>query len=204
VQSTSPHIPLHSVLGNELPELALATAEEVILGQTGLSSRAPLHTLVGASIAVCLLDTGSDWCGLRQVMLPSLARGHRHDAMLLADAALEDLFNRLCSAAGVGSAEVGHNRIQAKLFGGADLGASGLCFSDGSQSSSFVRNWLATRHIPVAAESLGGHNRREIVLVPQKAAVYCRLLNLNDEFLDAERQQLAATPPDAAHKVELF
>jgi chemotaxis protein CheD len=196
-------VSISPLLAAKLPQGALASAEEVPLGQTSLSRDTPLHTVVGASIAVCLIDAVSAWCGLRQVMLPSLALGHRHDSMLQADAALEDIFNRLCAAANTNPSDAAHKRMRAKIFGGADLGASGLCFSDGAQSIGFVQSWLSSRHIAVAAESLGGKQRREIVLLPNRGSVYCRALPLDNAFLSEERSLLTASHQETS-KVELF
>ena len=195
--------PLISLLAKELPKKALSHATEVSLGTTAVSQNKPLHTYVGASVAVCLFDTKTSSCALRQVMLPSLANGHRLDATLQADAALEDVFTQLCPAGNFSASEALQKRIQAKIFGGADLKATGLCYSDGEKSVTFVRSWLNRRRIPVVAESLGGKQRREIVLLPDKGVVYCRTLALDDDFLNEERSRLSVEK-EVANKIELF
>lgn len=192
-----------SLVNKKLPNSAVSQALEVPLGGTSISRKEALYTVVGASVAVCLIDTETAWCSLRQVMLPSLARGHRQDAMLQADAALEDAVTQLFASAGIDSGKLSARRVKAKLFGGSDLKATGISYSDGDQSTSFVRSWLATRHIPVAAENLGGHCRREIVLLPGNGVVYCRKLELDDAFLDAERSGLAPERKDES-RIELF
>ena len=192
-----------SLVNKRLPNDAVKQAMEVPLGGTSVSRKEALFTTVGASVAVCLIDTQTPWCSLRQVMLPSLTRGHRQDAMLQADAALEDAVTQLFANAGIEAAVANNRRVQAKLFGGSDLKATGISYSDGAQSTSFVRSWLSTRHIPVTAESLGGHCRREIVLLPGNGIVYCRRLALDDAFLDAERNGLAAERKDES-RIELF
>lgn len=192
-----------SLVGKKLPDKAVSQAIEVPLGGTCVSRKEALYTVVGASVAVCLIDAETAWCSLRQVMLPSLARGHRQDAMLQADAALEDAVTRLFANAGIDAAAAIGKRVRAKLFGGSDLKATGISYSDGEQSTSFVRSWLSTRHIPVAGESLGGHSRREIVLLPGNGVVYCRKLPLDDVFLDAERSGLAPERRDES-RIELF
>ena len=194
---------LISLLAKELPKKALTHATEVSLGTTAISQKAPLHTFVGASVAVCLIDTKYSSCGLRQVMLPSLAHGHRHDAMMKADAALEDVFTQLCPAGEFSATDAEQKRIQAKIFGGADLNASGLCFSDGVQSVNFVRSWLKTRRIPIVAENIGGMQRREIVILPTKGIVYCRTLELDEDFLNEERSRLSEEK-QVLNKIELF
>lgn len=192
-----------SLLDKRLPNSTVSQALEVPLGGTCVSRKDALYTAVGASVAVCLIDTETAWCSLRQVMLPALSRGHRQDAMMQADAALEDAVTQLFASASIDAGAVAARRVKAKLFGGSDLKATGISYSDGEQSTSFVRSWLSTRHIAVAAESLGGRCRREIVLLPGNGIVYCRRLVLDDAFLDAERNGLAAEKKDES-RIELF
>lgn len=194
---------IESLTGLALRDKSLAQAREVPLGQTDLSQDTPLHTFVGASVAVCLIDLKTAWCALRQVLLPSTARGHRQDAMLIADAALEDIFTRFCAMAVIDSGDTGRKRIQAKLFGGADLKSSELSYSDGVQSNNFVRSWLNARRVSIVADSLGGLRRRELVLSPGKGIVYCRTLPIDDNFLTDERAKLSAAGK-SANEIELF
>jgi hypothetical protein len=92
-----------------------------------------------------------------------------------------------------------------RFLGGAELGVSGLSFSNGAQTISFVRSWLGTRHVSITAESLGGKERREIILVPDKGGVYCRKLILDDAFLSQERVLLSSSNNETGgKKVELF
>jgi chemotaxis receptor (MCP) glutamine deamidase CheD len=126
-----------SLLDKKLPNGTVSHALEVPLGGTCVSRKEALYTVVGASVAVCLIDTETAWCSLRQVMLPSLARGHRQDAMMQADAALEDAVTRLLASAGIDTDKLAARRIKAKLFGGSDLKATGISYSDGEQSTSF-------------------------------------------------------------------
>lgn len=185
-------------LRSRLPELA-ADVLEVPLGGSEVTCTQPLYTVVGASVAVCLLDAGNGYVGLCQVILPSQFGHHRDDAMLQADSALEAINNRISDAV---RANGGTPRLQAKLFGGADIRRDEFSFSDGKQTAIFTRNWLRTRHIPIVSESLGGTKRREIILLPTEQ-VYCKQISLSSEFLDRELDTLlkAETP---LNKVELF
>jgi chemotaxis receptor (MCP) glutamine deamidase CheD len=123
--------------------------------------------------------------------------------MLQADAALEDVFTKLCTEAEIDATEIGGKRVRAKIFGGADLKTSGDSYSAGQQSIAFVRSWLNTRRISIAAENLGGTRRREIVLLPSRGVVYCRSLALDDDFLIEEKSLLTAESA-VTNKVELF
>lgn len=182
---------------------ALTQAREVPLGYADLSQDTPLHTCVGASVAICMIDQRTSWCALRQVMMPPSARGHRQDAMLKADAALEEIFAQLCAVAEIDPGDPGHKRIEAKIFGGAEFKSAGQSYSDGAQSVSFVRAWLNTRHIPIAAESLLGIRRRQIVVVPRERIIYCRTHPIDEDFLSEERSKLSAVG-ELANKIELF
>jgi hypothetical protein len=116
---------------------------------------------------------------------------------------IEDVFTQLCPAGKFSAADAGQKRIQAKIFGGADLKASGLFYSDGEKSVAFVRSWLNRRHIPVVAENVGGTQRREIVLLPPKGVVYCRTLALDDNFLYEEISKLSSVKEEP-NKIELL
>jgi chemotaxis protein CheD len=183
----------------ELPDKALSRASKVSIGKTGISRKAPLHTIVATSVAVCLIDLKTSSCALRLVKLSRT--GNRQDAMLQADAALEDVLTQLCPAENFSEVDKQQQRIRAKLFGGADLKPTEKDFQDGANSIRFVRSWLKTRRIPVVAENLGGMRRREIVLLPGDGVVYCRSQELDDEFLSQERAQIFA---GTTRKIELF
>lgn len=170
---------------------------DVSFGALEVSDDLPLYGSTGASIAVCLIDQNSGTVGLCHVLLPSRFGHHREDAMLKADCALEALNNRLQE---VIHERQGRPQIRAKLFGGAELDASG---STSQQSAGFCRNWLRTRGIPILNESIGGHAQREIVLLPASGKAYCRQQPLTVAVLEAERDALlAASAP--TQNVELF
>lgn len=195
---------LLSLIGPQVSRALLDQAVEVPLGTTRVSSTEPLFTTVGASVAVCLLDTAGSASALRQVMLPPVARGHRQDAMMSADAAMEDVLTNFLACAGLEPGSPPGGRVCAKLFGGATLPANSFSYSDGQQTAAFVHSWLSTRRIPVAAESLGGNARRELVLLPERGVVYCRRLPLDEAFLAEERDGLSTDNHTTANKIELF
>lgn len=179
-------------------ESALAMARFAPLGVSSLSCDDPLRTVTGASVTVCLFDSISLWSGLRQVLMPATDHHGRQDAMLRADAALEDLFCSLCGAAGINQGDRSERaRIKAKIFGGAEVTPDGLL------SVAFSRSWLGTRQVPVAAESVGGSCQRELIVVPERSSVYCRSLSFDEAFLSEELAALTASAPPA-NKIELF
>jgi chemotaxis protein CheD len=173
---------------------------EVPLGVEIVSDKQPLYCVVGASVAVCLIDVGSQNAGVCQVMLPAKFEHQRDDAMLKADSQLETLSNKLFEAVRAVGREP---KLLAKIFGGAEIGKSTLSFSDGKQSTLFVCSWLQTKKIQIISKSIGGLKRREIVLVPQTGQVFCKQVSMSSEFLCQEREELLSlTGP--RNKVELF
>jgi chemotaxis receptor (MCP) glutamine deamidase CheD len=187
-----------TLLGRLPPEVG--SVHEVSLGGIEVSSSHPLYSVIGASIAACLIDMPSGLVGLCHVMLPAKFGQHRDDAMLKADCALEALNNRMLEAI---QAAGTRPHIRAKLFGGAELKKEGFSFSDGQQSSIFSRNWLRTRSIPILSESIGGQRRRELVLLPGTGTVFCKQVSMSSEFLAQERDGLLSTSAPL-NKVELF
>jgi hypothetical protein len=93
--------------------------------------------------------------------------------------------------------------VKAKLFGGSDpQGDRHFLFR--RRTGHQFRSLLAI-HAPHRRDGRkpGGHQRREIVLLPGNGVVYCRKLELDDGFLDAERSGLLADRKDES-RIELF
>lgn len=175
--------------------------KEVARGDVDVSAQVALYSVVGASVAVCLMDANSGWVGMCHVMLPAQFGRRRDDAMLKADSILETLNNSLCEAI---RSSGNQPAIKSKIFGAVESpDQNELGFSDGKQSLIFSRTWLRTRNIPILAEAVGGNKRREIVLVPGSGRVFCKQVSLSSDFLDKEREGLLVEAPPL-NKVELF
>jgi chemotaxis receptor (MCP) glutamine deamidase CheD len=177
------------------PTAAIAAAIHVPLDEAVYSDTDPLFASLGTSVAVCLIDRNYGALCIRVIILPSMAHGHRQDAMLAADAAMEQLYNTMLSR--VGSAE----GLAAKIFGGAQGTADSPL--DGGNNTAFVRNWLNLRKIPIIADDTGGPCPREIVALPADGRVYRRRAIRAQTRFPSEIEVFERTTPKES-RVELF
>lgn len=176
-------------------DIEATSFHELMAGAVEVTDCEPIHGVVGASVAVCLFDTHKHMAGACCLMLPSEFKHHRDELMLKADSVLDSLRNRMVS--------MGCTDVVAKIFGGADIGGSQSSFSDGKQTTMFVRGWLRNHSIPIANESIGGTKRREIVVVPESHKVFCKQISMSSEFLKREKLDLLSEPAPL-NKIELF
>lgn len=177
------------------PTAAMAAAIHVPLDEPVYSESHPLFAVLGTSVAVCLMDMEYGALCIRVIILPSMAHGHRQDAMLAADAAMEQLYNTMLDR--IGSVE----GLTAKIFGGAQGTSSSPL--DGGNNTAFVRNWLNARKIPIVADDTGGPSPREIVALPADGRVYRRRATRAQNIFSSEVevfQRCGATTT----RVELF
>jgi chemotaxis receptor (MCP) glutamine deamidase CheD len=143
-----------------------------------------------------MFNTQTGQAGMRSVILPAQHDGSSQEMALIADAALDDLFNKIGSGAGA-------EAIQVKLFGGADLSRTSISFSDGAMTLSFTRRWLQNRTLAAVAQSVGGNQRREIVFFPKSGRVFCKKIELDEAFIETERNSVAHRH-EVHQRVELF
>lgn len=156
-----------------------------------------LTTILGSCVATCLWDPFAAVGGLNHFLLPG-DDGDAGEEMKYGVNAMELLINGMLQK---GAAR---GRIQAKLFGGANV-VQGL--SDvGARNAEFGRRFLQLEGIPLIAESLGGNRARRIRFWPTTGRAGQMLLDpTNTEVIAAERRRVekpAANP--AAGSVELF
>lgn len=156
-----------------------------------------LTTILGSCVATCLWDPFAAVGGLNHFLLPG-EDGDAGDQMKYGVNAMELLINGMLQK---GAAR---GRIQAKLFGGANV-VQGL--SDvGARNSEFGRRFLQLEGIPLISESLGGNRARRIRFWPTTGRAGQMLLDAtNIEVVNAERRRADKPAPDpAAGSVELF
>jgi chemotaxis protein CheD len=124
-------------------------------------------TVLGSCVAVCLWDGMARIGGMNHFLLPSGGAGSDDQrSMRYGVNAMERLINDLLK----GGAR--RDRLQAKLFGGARIGAN---LKDiGGSNAIFARDFLRTEDITLVAESLGGTSARRITFHPTtgKASQY--------------------------------
>jgi chemotaxis protein CheD len=119
------------------------------IGEVAASqSPAVLDTLLGSCVAVCLYDPVLRAGGMNHILLPRCLAGDKNPRCGIH--AMELLINELMK---IGA---DRRRFIAKAFGGANVLEQIKMLSIGDENASFVREFLATEHIPLVAERLGG------------------------------------------------
>ena len=109
-----------------------------------------LDTLLGSCVAVCMYDPVLCVGGMNHILLPSCRAGERNPRCGIH--AMELLINEVMNLGG------DRRRLIAKAFGGANV-LQGLRVPPiGDANAKFVREFLATERIPLAAERLGGNH----------------------------------------------
>lgn len=108
-----------------------------------------MDTLLGSCVAVCMYDPVLRAGGMNHILLPNCRMGDR--SARCGVHAMELLINELMKLGG------DRRRFIAKAFGGANVlqGMAQLPIGDGNVK--FVREFLATDRIPLAAARLGGN-----------------------------------------------
>jgi len=152
-----------------------------------------LSTILGSCVAVCLWDDVAGLGGMNHFLLPFGPKAAATTPERYGVHAMEILINALLKAG------ARRNRLQAKLFGGAQLSAT---LSDIGQSNArFAKEFLATEDIPCLAESLGGTSARRVLFRPRTGNV--RQLLVPDTKVEPP-VSVAARAPLRPASIELF
>lgn len=199
--------PRSSVVASPLSGRHLRTDEgtrrrEIIAGEYH-ASREPCEicTVLGSCVAACLFDPVTKIGGMTHFVLPC----HATDMTISARYgvhAMELLINEIMKLGG------DRRRLQAKVFGGATvLFCKGKSMNVGRRNVEFIRHFLLTEDIPVAAERLGGNNPLRVHFSTDTGKALVRVVENAKGVVERENrysQQAAAqigTPP---HSVTLF
>ncbi|MEY3202503.1 MAG: chemoreceptor glutamine deamidase CheD [Pseudomonadota bacterium] len=162
-----------------------------------------LVTLLGSCVTACIRDPLNGIGGMNHFLLPDTSnkQGPGSDSARYGAYAMELLINQLTK---MGAAR---RRLEAKVFGGANV-LSGLAQNlVGKRNSEFVLEFLHTEGIPLLAQDLGGKHARKVAYFPATGeARLKRLVEAPPEtLLDAERRyrkQISDGP--IAGDIELF
>lgn len=159
-----------------------------------------LVTVLGSCVAACVRDPLLRLGGMNHFMLPE---GHVGDGApaRYGSYAMELLINELLKRG------ANRRRLEAKVFGGANVLKGFTSNPVGTRNAEFVRAYLAAEQIPVVAEDLCGIHPRKVWFFPQTGRVMVnRLPHAHEaEVLAAEtavRARLSRTPVSGG--VELF
>jgi chemotaxis protein CheD len=190
------HLPGVKLLPNEF----YTTAEDMVL-----------VTVLGSCVAACIRDQAAGIGGMNHFMLPDDGvdgpQTAASDSMRYGAYAMEVLVNELIKMGGR------RERFEAKVFGGAAVLAGMTTMNIGDRNAAFVRRYLATEGIRIAAEDLQGKHPRKVAFLPRTGRVMVKKLRLaQDPDVAAREQALAQQSPEARaerlararERVELF
>ncbi|AWN16007.1 chemoreceptor glutamine deamidase CheD [Salinisphaera sp. LB1] len=146
-----------------------------------------LTTVLGSCVAACLRDAAAGVAGMNHFMLPDLdgAESARIRSMVYGGYAM----NRLIDALLAHGAR--RERLEAKVFGGANVLADMRTARIGDANADFVRDYLARARIPILAEDLGGGWPRQVQYAAGTGRARVRRLRVVESAL-AERERRVA------------
>ncbi|URD61919.1 chemotaxis protein CheD [Sphingomonas sp. KRR8] len=153
-------------------------------------------TILGSCVAVCLHDPQRRIGGMNHFLLPQPAGGSLQgvlDPQRYGIHAMEVLINALMAR----GAE--RSRLKAHCYGGAQV-VAGLG-DIGAENCAFARHFLATEHITVVHEDLGGRNARRVEFMPFLGRSRCLTVR---EPAPPANTRLPLRLPERAGELELF
>lgn len=134
-------------------------------------------TILGSCIAVCLYDPGRAIGGLNHFLLPDASRdATREDPLRWGVSATEALLQLMMEAG------ARRGSLQAKLFGGAQIGARDVpaFLRVGARNIDTARAELQRHRIPVVNECLGGSMGRRLVFESHTGMAWVKMLGRHD------------------------
>jgi chemotaxis receptor (MCP) glutamine deamidase CheD len=137
--TATPHAPL------PLEQKRRIYVGEVVASSTPLL----LQTLLGSCVAVCLRDPVTGIGGMNHILVPGRCDGDDRPSRWGVHA-MELLINAIMNHGG------DRRRLVAKVFGAANVLPAFQSPTVGERNATFVRDFLATERIPLAAQRLGG------------------------------------------------
>ncbi len=163
-----------------------------------------LGTLLGSCVSACICDPEAGIGGLNHFLLPndsgSTARATANSTSYGVHA-MEMLINEILKLGGA------RPRLQAKVFGGANVIALSSANPVGERNQAFTIDFLRREGIPVTAADLGGERARRVYFKPATNKVLVQVLDHSDDDRvrreEAQLRRRAGAAP-ASGGVELF
>ncbi len=150
------------------PGDCLATTEDCILS-----------TVTGSCVVVCLYDTSRGIGAMTHFIVHGTLGTEgifRDDVAAHAVSKMEILIGEIVKQGG------DRRDLTGKVFGGAHLSGETARISEVVESTTrFIREYSLSEKIPVAAQDIGGGNRRKIIFFPRTGKVLRKLLVNNSE-----------------------
>lgn len=159
-------------------------------------------TVLGSCVSACIRDRDKGIGGMNHFMLADSG-----DASAVSSSArygtyaMEILINHLLK---MGARK---NSLEAKVFGGGRVMATLTSSQVGDRNAKFVREFLKTEGIPVAAEDLLDVHPRKVYFFPHNGRVLVKkLVRMHNDTLIRREKEYAArlTEAPVAGEIELF
>lgn len=128
-----------------------------------------LTTILGSCVAACLRDSTLKIGGMNHFLLPDGQIGDGAPARY-GSYAMELLINDMLKRG------ANRKRLEAKVFGGANVLKGFTSNPVGTRNAEFVRQYLQAEHIPIVAEDLLGIHPRKIWFFPATGRVVVQRL----------------------------
>lgn len=153
----------HDSRFNTLTAKLLPTQYLVVCDDTALT------TTLGSCVAACIRDPLLGIGGMNHFLLPE---GHSGDGApaRYGSYAMELLINDLLKRG------ANRKRLEAKVFGGANVLKGFTSNPVGTRNAEFVRQYLTNEHIPILAEDMCGIHPRRVWFFPQTGRVMVQRL----------------------------
>ncbi|MFO7855206.1 MAG: chemotaxis protein CheD [Paracoccaceae bacterium] len=180
-----------------------ARAVSVLPGRHAVIAEAgaAVTTLLGSCVAACVRDVERGIGGLNHFLLPGDAgAGAGERSARYGVYAMEVLINDILKRGGR------KERLEAKVFGGANVIDTSATDTVGARNAAFVRRYLETEGIALVAADTGGDRARRIFFFPATGrASVLRLADAETRAAGRAESRLArsAAAPTAG-RVELF
>lgn len=160
-------------------------------------------TVLGSCISACVRDPITRIAGMNHFLLPANKdeQNFDSDSARYGVYAMEVLINHLMK---LGAAR---HRLEAKIFGGANVLKQLRINSVGEQNTAFIKEYLATENINTVAEDVLGEYPRKVYFFPLTGEVKVRKLKSmhNATILDRESEyRVKVSQNSSAGDVDLF
>lgn len=161
-----------------------------------------MTTVLGSCVSACVFDPVAKIGGMNHFLLPDAGNSDLGSGSFRYGVhAMEILVNTLVKKG------ASHQRLQVKVCGAADV-VSGITNKVGACNEIFIRRYIRTENLTLAAQDLGGLSPRRVVFNPQDGRLRIKKLHkpLTPDTVTAEqrRAQSLRQASESSADIELF
>jgi chemotaxis protein CheD len=160
-----------------------------------------LSTVLGSCVSACLRDAVAGVGGMNHFMLPDSEDSRAGVSARYGGYAMELLVNELLKQG------ARRERIEAKVFGGGHVLRGMSSNSVGTRNIVFVREYLKTEGIAIAAEDLGDYCARKVVFLHRSGQAFVRRIDcsiVSDDLATESAYSSRLRNQPVQGEVELF